>query len=98
MVSLVRDIPGFEVYEPEGAFYVFPKCDSYFGKSYKGTVIASSSDLAMFLLEEGHVAVVTGDAFGASGYIRLSYATSEDRIVDGINRLKKALICSVNKK
>ena len=93
MVSLVRDIPDFEVYEPEGAFYVFPKCDSYFGKSYKGNIITSSSDLAMFLLEEGHVAVVAGDAFGAPGYIRLSYATSEDRIAGGIKRIREALSC-----
>lgn len=91
MVSLVRDIPDFEVYEPEGAFYVFPKCDSYFGKSYKGKIITSSSDLAMFLLEEGHVAVVAGDAFGASGYIRLSYATSEARITAGLIRIREAL-------
>lgn len=92
MVSLVRDIPDFEVYEPEGAFYVFPKCDACFDKSYKGKVIISSSDLAMFLLEEGHVAVVTGDAFGAPGYIRLSYATSEDNIVEGIQKIKAALL------
>lgn len=91
MVSLVREIPGFDVYEPEGAFYVFPKCDSYFGKSYKGKVMTSSSDLAMFLLEEGHVAVVTGDAFGAPGYIRLSYATSEALIEEGLGRLRKVL-------
>lgn len=92
MVGHVRALPGFEVYEPEGAFYVFPKCCSYFGKSYKGKAIASSSDLAMYLLEEGHVAVVTGDAFGAPGYVRLSYATSEDSISEGLKRLNKALI------
>lgn len=92
MVSLVMEIPGFDVYEPEGAFYVFPKCDFYFGKSYNGKVVTSSSDLAMFLLEEGHVAVVTGDAFGAPGYIRLSYATSEDSIIEGIQRIKAALL------
>ncbi len=91
MVSLVMEIPGFDVYEPEGAFYVFPKCDSYFGKSYKGQFITSSSDLAMFLLEEGHVAVVTGDAFGAPGYIRLSYATSEKRIIEGMMRIQDTL-------
>ncbi len=95
MVSLVMEIPGFDVYEPEGAFYVFPKCAFYFGKSYNGKVVTSSSDLAMFLLEEGHVAVVTGDAFGAPGYIRLSYATSEDSIIEGIQRIKAALLLLV---
>lgn len=91
MVSLVREIPGFEVYEPEGAFYVFPKCSSYFGKSFKGNTITTSTELAMCLLVEGNVAVVTGDAFGASEYIRLSYATSEDRIVEGMTRIRKTL-------
>ncbi len=91
MVRLVREIPGLEVYEPEGAFYVFPKCSSYLGKSFNGKVISSSSDLSMFLLEEGHVAAVSGDAFGAPGYIRLSYATFDERIVEGCQRIKGAL-------
>ena len=77
-VSLVKEIPGLEVYAPEGAFYVFPKCSSFFGKSFKGRFIKSSFDLSMFLLEEGHVATVGGDAFGAPDYLRLSYSTSED--------------------
>lgn len=91
MVRLVREVPGLEVYEPDGAFYVFPKCNSFFCKSFNDKVIGSSSDLAMFLLEEGHVAAVSGDAFGAPGFIRLSYATSEDRIVEGLHRINKAL-------
>ena len=90
MVRLVRDIPGLEVYEPEGAFYVFPRCSSYFGKSFSDKVINSSSDLTMFLLEEGHVAAVSGEAFGAPEHIRLSYAISEERIKEGIDRINKA--------
>lgn len=91
MVQLVGDLPRMEVYEPEGAFYVFPRCASFFGKEYKGGVINTASDLAMYLLGKGHVATVTGDAFGAPGYIRLSYATSENRIKEGLERIKEAL-------
>ena len=90
-VSLVKEIPGLEVYEPEGAFYVFPKCSSFFGKTYNGRVIRSSFDLSMFLLEVGHVATVGGDAFGAPDYLRLSYSTSEDIIKEGLKRIKDTL-------
>lgn len=90
-VSLVKDVPGLEVYEPEGAFYVFPRCSSFFGKSYNGRLIKSSFDLSMFLLEVGHVATVGGDAFGAPDYLRLSYSTSEDRIKEGLKRIKETL-------
>lgn len=91
IVQLMREIPGLEINEPEGAFYLFPKCSSYIGKSYVKRKIASSSDLAMFLLEVGHVATVGGDAFGAPGYLRLSFATSIENIRTGVERIKSAL-------
>ena len=91
LVSLMREIPGLEVNVPEGAFYLFPKCSSFFGKSDGSRVIKSSSDLAMYLLEVGHVATVGGDAFGAPDYFRLSYATSEECIKMAAKRIKDAL-------
>ena len=91
IVGLAKEIPGFEVNVPEGAFYLFPKCSSYFGKKDGDRVINTSSDLAMYLLEEGHVAMVGGDAFGSPECIRLSYATSDENIVEAISRIKKAL-------
>jgi aspartate aminotransferase len=91
LVGLLREIPGLEVALPEGAFYLFPKCSSYFGKTDGTRVIKTSTDLAMYLLEVGHVATVGGDAFGAPDYFRLSYATSEEKIVEGAKRMAKAL-------
>ena len=91
LVSLLREIPGLEVNVPDGAFYLFPKCSSYFGKTDGTTVINTSTDLAMFLLEQGHVAVVGGDAFGAPEYFRLSYATSEEKIKEAAKRMAGAL-------
>ncbi len=91
IVELAKEIPGFEVNVPQGAFYLFPKCDSYFGKSYNDTTINSAADLAMFLLEVGHVACVGGGAFGAPDCIRMSYATSDDNIVEAMKRIKNAL-------
>ena len=91
VVKLMRQIPGLIVNIPDGAFYLFPKCSSYFGKHYGEREIESSTDLAMFLLEVGHVATVAGDAFGAPEYIRLSYATSEENIIKGVERIRKAL-------
>ncbi|MCQ2083190.1 MAG: pyridoxal phosphate-dependent aminotransferase [Bacteroidaceae bacterium] len=91
IVSLARQIPGFEVNNPQGAFYLFPKCDFYFGKKYNGKVISSSDDLAMFLLEVAHVATVGGTAFGAPECIRFSYATSEDKIREAFRRIAEAL-------
>lgn len=91
IVRLAKEIPGFEVNVPEGAFYLFPKCSSYFGKKAGDRVINTSSDLAMYLLEEGHVAMVGGDAFGSPECIRMSYATSDENIVEAIARIKKAL-------
>lgn len=91
IMKLMNDIPGLAVADPDGAFYVFPKVDSYFGKSYKGKKIASSNDLCIFLLEEGHIGTVPGEAFGEETCIRISYATSDDKIVEAMDRMKKAL-------
>lgn len=91
IVELAKEIPGFEVNVPQGAFYLFPKCNSYYGKSYNGKTINSAADLAMFLLEVGHVACVGGGAFGAPDCIRMSYATSDDNIVEAMKRIKNAL-------
>jgi aspartate aminotransferase len=91
MVKLGREIPGFQVNEPHGAFYLFPDASYYIGKSFNGKKIADSAGLAMFLLEEGHVAVVGGKAFGAPGCIRFSYATSEDLLIEAMKRVKATL-------
>ena len=91
LVKLMREIPGLEVAVPEGAFYLFPKCSSYFGKTDGTRVIRTSTDFAMYLLEVGHVATVGGDAFGAPEYFRLSYATSEENIVEAAKRMAEAL-------
>jgi Aspartate/tyrosine/aromatic aminotransferase len=91
VLGLVKDIPGFECNVPDGAFYVFPKCDSYFGKSLGDRKINDSADLAMYLLEEGHVACVGGVAFGAPECIRMSYATSDENLVEAFNRIKQTL-------
>ena len=91
IVSLAREIPGLEVNEPEGAFYLFPKCSSFFGKSAEGRTIQNSTDLAMYLLEVGHVATVGGDAFGSPECFRMSYATSDDNIREALRRIKECL-------
>ena len=91
IVRLAREIPGLEVNEPHGAFYLFPKCSAYFGKSYKGRTINNSTDFAMYLLEEGHVATVGGDAFGSPECFRMSYATSDDNIREAMSRIKTVL-------
>lgn len=91
IVELAKDIPGLEVNKPEGAFYLFPKCSNFFGKSYNGKKIENSTDLAMFLLEVGHVATVGGDAFGDPYCFRMSYATSDDNIREAMKRIKGTL-------
>lgn len=91
IVELAKDIPGLEVNKPEGAFYLFPKCSSFFGKSYNGKKIENSTDLAMFVLEVGHVATVGGDAFGDPYCFRMSYATSDDNIREAMKRIKDTL-------
>ena len=91
IVRLMRDIPGVEVNEPQGAFYLFPNFEVFIGKNNGGRAIADATDLAMYLLETGHVATVGGDAFGAPGCLRLSYATSEANITEAARRIKAAL-------
>ena len=89
-VKLAKDIPGLEVNVPEGAFYLFPKCSSFFGKRFDGYAINNASDFAMYLLEVGHVATVGGDAFGDPECFRISYATSDDNIREAMKRIKEA--------
>ena len=91
IVKLAQDIPGLEVNVPQGAFYLFPKCSSFYGKSYESTTINNSSDLALFLLEKGHVATVGGDAFGDPDCFRMSYATSDENIIEAMHRIKETL-------
>lgn len=91
IVKLAKEIPGLEVNCPQGAFYLFPKCSDFYGKSYEGKTINNSTDLAMFLLEEGHVATVGGDAFGDPECFRMSYATSDDNIREAMRRIKETL-------
>ena len=91
IVELAKDIPGLEVNVPEGAFYLFPKCSSFFGKSDGTTVVNNSTDLALYLLEKGHVATVGGDAFGDPECFRMSYATSDDNIREAMRRIKESL-------
>lgn len=91
VLQLVSEIPGLQINNPQGAFYVFPRCSAFFGKSYNGKTISNSNDLAMFLLEVGHVACVGGDAFGAPDCIRMSYATSDENLVEAFARIKQAL-------
>lgn len=92
IVKLAKEIPGFEVNVPEGAFYLFPKCDFFFGKKDGDRVINNADDLAMYLLEVGHVACVGGTSFGAPECIRMSYATSDENIVEAMRRIKETLM------
>ena len=91
IVRLAKEVPGFEVNEPHGAFYLFPKCSYYFGKADGDRVIKSSTDFAMFLLEVAHVATVGGDAFGSPDCFRMSYATSDENIVEALRRIREAV-------
>ena len=91
IVKLAQDIPGLEVNVPQGAFYLFPKCSYYFGKSDGERVIKDSMDFALFLLEVAHVATVGGDAFGSPECFRMSYATSDENIVEALRRIKEAV-------
>lgn len=91
IVNLAKGIPGLEVNIPQGAFYLFPKCSSFFGKSNGKYTINNSTDFAMYLLEEGHVATVGGDDFGSPDCFRMSYATSDDNIKEALQRIKDAL-------
>ncbi|KXB40002.1 putative aspartate transaminase [Bacteroidales bacterium KA00344] len=88
IVELAKDIPGLEVNVPEGAFYLFPKCSNFFGKSNGKYTINNSTDFSLYLLEVGHVATVAGDAFGEPDCFRMSYATSDDNIREAMKRIK----------
>jgi aspartate aminotransferase len=91
VLNLLAEIKGLKCNVPQGAFYVFPDITSFFGKSYNGTIVKNSYDMSMYLLNEAHVAVVAGEAFGDNNYMRLSYATSEDKLREAIKSLKSAL-------
>ncbi|MGY0393255.1 pyridoxal phosphate-dependent aminotransferase [Bizionia sp. KMM 8389] len=91
VLTLLNDVPGFINNTPEGAFYVFPNISAFFGKTLKGTTINNASDFSLFLLEHALVATVTGDAFGAPNCIRLSYAASQEQIIEAIRRIKEAV-------
>lgn len=91
IVDLCKKTPGFELNDPDGAFYVFPKVSSLYGKQYNGQVIHNSLDLAMFFLNVGHVATVGGDAFGDPDCLRMSYATSDDNIREALKRINNAI-------
>ena len=95
IVKLAKEIPGLEVNDPQGAFYLFPKCSSFFGKKAmvngQWSMVNNSTDLAMYLLEVGHVATVGGDAFGSPECFRMSYATSDENIIEAMKRIKETL-------
>ena len=91
IVQLAKDIPGMKVLEPQGAFYLFPDVSDFFGKQYNGQFINNADDLVTFLLQEAHVALVSGTAFGEDNCIRFSYATSENLIIEAMRRTKEAL-------
>jgi aspartate/methionine/tyrosine aminotransferase len=91
IVGLLNEIPGIECPTPQGAFYVYPSVKGVFGKSIRGKVANTSAELATIILDEVEVAAVPGEAFGPSGYLRFSYATSDEDIVEGIGRIKKLL-------
>lgn len=90
VINLMKEIPGIKLNQPEGAFYIFPEVSTYFGKSHNGKTINNATDLSLFLLEVAHVALVPGAAFGDDNYLRISYATSEDKLTEAMHRLKKA--------
>jgi aspartate aminotransferase len=91
VVDGLSQISGLQVNMPDGAFYVFPKVTAFFGKTDGQTTINSGTDLCMYLLDKAHVAVVPGAAFGDDNYIRLSYATSDEKLVEAVRRMKEAL-------
>jgi len=91
ILGLLKDIDGFTCNTPEGAFYVFPDVTAFFGKTLNGTLIKNATDFSLYLLEAALVATVTGDAFGNPNCIRISYAASQDQIIEAIERIKKAV-------
>ena len=91
VIELLREIPGFKVNNPQGAFYVFPDISQYFGTSDGTTTVSNANDFAEYLLQNAHVAIVTGSAFGADNCFRLSYAASEEQLKEAIKRIKAAV-------
>ena len=91
VLELMKGIPGFKTNTPQGAFYVYPEVSALFGKSHNGFEIKNATDLSMFLLDVAHVALVPGAAFGDDKYIRFSYATSEDKLIEALRRMKEAI-------
>jgi len=91
VLELMKEIPGFKLNKPTGAFYVFPDVSYYFGKSFEGKIISDAQELCMFLLNHAHVSLVTGEAFGNGNYIRFSYAASEENLRKALSRIKEAL-------
>ena len=91
MVSWIKEVPGFELEVPPGAFYVFPRITGLLGKKFKGEILETSLDVSMYLLEQGLVSTVPGDAFGLPGYIRFSYAAAEEELEEAVKRVKAAV-------
>ncbi|HET6989891.1 MAG TPA: pyridoxal phosphate-dependent aminotransferase, partial [Bacteroidia bacterium] len=91
MLAGMKDIPGMKLNVPEGAFYLFPDVRNFFGKRFGETVIKNATDLSLFLLDQAHVAIVPGAAFGDDNYIRISYATADEKLVEAAKRMKEAL-------
>jgi aspartate aminotransferase len=91
VLGLMKDIPGLKTNVPQGAFYVYPEVSYYFGKKYNNHTIKNATDLTLFLLDEGHLALVPGAAFGEDTYVRFSYATSEENLIEALKRMKEAL-------
>jgi aspartate aminotransferase len=91
MLAGMREIPGLKLNVPDGAFYLFPEVSSYFGKRAGNTEIKNATDLSLYLLDQAHVAIVPGAAFGDDNYIRISYATSDDKLTEAARRMKEAL-------
>ena len=91
VLRLMKEIPGLKVNSPQGAFYVYPEISAYIGKKYGSHAINNATDLSLYLLDEGHLALVPGAAFGDDTYLRLSYAASEEKLTEALKRLKEAL-------
>ncbi|MEM6846332.1 MAG: pyridoxal phosphate-dependent aminotransferase [Bacteroidota bacterium] len=91
VLELLKDVPGVETYVPTGAFYLFPDVSAYFGKSDGETTVANASDLCMYVLNQAHVSLVTGEAFGAPNCVRLSFAASDEQLKEAIGRIKEVL-------
>ena len=91
MISKLQEIDGLKLSIPQGAFYIFPDVSSYFGKSFNGTTVANANDFCMYLLNEANVATVTGEAFGSPNCMRISYAAADEKLIEAVSRIKKAL-------